>query len=285
MLYCQRVGELHWRRADGPLLGRLHPGAFVSVVPGERGSVRVGSLPFERSLESLVVYVDREVLGSAPRTPTPVKPSYPARAVRLPGLTGWIDDPETNRWEPVWRTIDCADVWIWPEGRTIGQYVKGVEVIGLDDNPSAWSWNTGPVYYESLRCPARAVARSGERLQLYEPDKPGLPTDVDRIPEGYERFEMGEGDPLGAAIEHRGSLYWLLQTEKGTECDERTIESRKRATEDRVSRIERHLVRRKLFEGKRASFPLVYTPARAPTGLKPAKIMQRLARRDEWFRG
>lgn len=74
MLYAQQESELRWRGPHGPIMGRLHPGAFVSVVPEAEDHVRVGSLPFKsasdhREGSQLVLYTTRRGLGVDPGKP------------------------------------------------------------------------------------------------------------------------------------------------------------------------------------------------------------------------
>ncbi len=45
MLYAQRTTELHYPSPSGPVTGRLHPGAFVSVAPG--GDARSTGVHFD----------------------------------------------------------------------------------------------------------------------------------------------------------------------------------------------------------------------------------------------
>jgi hypothetical protein len=46
MMYSQRAGDLHFKTPTGPAIGKLHPGAFVSVTPTDAPRVRIGSLGF-----------------------------------------------------------------------------------------------------------------------------------------------------------------------------------------------------------------------------------------------
>jgi hypothetical protein len=250
MLYAQRVTDLRWRRSDGPVLGRLHPGAFVSVVPLARGMIRVGSLPFERASDRPVVFVDRDALGVEAREVAPFAPPEKFGTVRVPGVVGWLEDPETRRTEAAWTAVDCEDVWISEDRRLVSQYVRGVELVGSETELSSWILKTGPAVFESLRCPARAVSREGARLSSIRAD--GSRVFVDRIPDGYRRPEPAAADPIVEAERREASLYWLLRTDDGLVCDEwkfaRTgrLVRRKRVDRDGRSGV--------------ASFPLHHAP-------------------------
>ena len=52
MLYAQRVGELHLDSPSGPVIGRLHPGAVVTVARDYARSVLVSNLGFLTGMES-----------------------------------------------------------------------------------------------------------------------------------------------------------------------------------------------------------------------------------------
>jgi len=98
---------------------------------------------------------------------------------------------------------------------------------------------------------------------------------ADGIPAGYRRLELPAPDPLAAAIEHGGSVYWLRLTEKGPVCDQWRFALDRRAAGQRDSpRLDGRLVRQELYvdydgKKKRASHPMHYQPA---SDGKPAEL-------------
>jgi len=264
MLYAQRVGEIHWRTPEGLLYGRVHPGAFVSVVPMDGLMVRIGNLPFKPDQGPLVVYVNRESLGTEPRELASLKAPVDTRSMRwsVP-ISGWIADPDEPNMKPAWSSKPCEDVWVSRDLKRVSQYVRGVEVIGIADSLTA-PWPTIDAG-GGISCPGRFIAHRGAQLVLCEttkpdnPNKPAEPRVVERIPEGYRTFELPKGDPLGNAIEQGASAYWLTDDGSGPKCDQwsfRLDDPRHRA-KGRKGRLVRH----EKWDRETAWFPMSYLPS------------------------
>jgi hypothetical protein len=109
MLYAQSMGEMHCDHPGSSPLGRVHPGAFVSVVPTDDRIVRIGSLPFAWSRKELDVYVARDILGTTPQLPIDYRPPGRVWSVRMPHVEGWIRDcgPSVS-----WSAIECEEAWV-----------------------------------------------------------------------------------------------------------------------------------------------------------------------------
>ena len=280
MLYAQRRGEIHWRNPEGPVYGRLHPGAFVSVVPTDRLLVRIGNLPFGHEQEPFVVYVDRDLLGTEPREPAPLAAPADTRTIRWSVWTfGWIADPNEPNMQPAWSSLPCQEVWVSRDLKRVSQYVRGVEAIGIVDiMPAVW-----PTIQAGggISCPGHFIAQRGAQLLLTvtdkpdkpdRPDKPVQPTAVARIPDGYEAFELPSSDSLDNAIEKGASLYWLVDDGSGPKCDEWSFKlTRPRhmsaaalpspANAGGHAGREGRLVRRAKLDKEVAWFPMTYKPS------------------------
>jgi hypothetical protein len=263
MLYAQRVGDIHWRSPEGLLYGRLHPGAFVSVIPTDRLVIRIGGLPFGHEPGPFVVYVDREVLGTEPRETAPPKAPADTRAVRWPfGVMGWIADPDVIHIQVAWTAIRCEDVWVSRDLTRVSQYIRGVEAIGIADNVVTRS---PAIQLHDYPCPAHFIAQHGSQLMWTEtdnPEKPAEPRTVQRIPDGFRTFELPASDPLGHAIEQGASLYWLTDDGSGPKCDEWSfrLKGLRHGANGHPRRAGR-LVRRVKWDGEITWFPMTYLPS------------------------
>lgn len=213
MLHGQRVSELHLDSPAGPVIGRIHPGAFVSIAPQDDGATWLVAVPrySESSGEGhpLLAYVDRSALGPAPQKQVP--PVLAGKVSRDFGLPLWADDLSrvlVNR-------LLCGDFYITGEdGRErASQYHDGIEVSGRLD---VWTWRDRG---ESA-CLGRMVFQRGERLQEARGKDWLDAAAIEAVPEGYRRLDLPEKDPLAAVIERRASVFWLVQTKRGLECHE-----------------------------------------------------------------
>ena len=199
MLYAQRVGEMHCDHPGSSPLGRVHPGAFLSVVPTDDRVVRIGSLPFAWSRKDFNVYVARDILGTTPQPPIDYRPPGRVWSVRMPHVEGWIRDCGPS---VAWSAIECEDAWVYEDFR-VSQYSRGVEVVGESEHFNASTLPGAISSHEALHCPARTIT------------SPNAP-----IPSGYRRLELPATDPLAQAITQGRAIHWLLQTERGPICDE-----------------------------------------------------------------
>jgi hypothetical protein len=271
MLYAQRVGDIHWRSPEGLLYGRLHPGAFVSVIPTDRMVVRIGNLPFGHEPGPFVLYVDRDLLGTQPREPAPIKAPEDTRAVRWPfGVMGWIADPDKVNIQVAWTAVRCEDVWVSRDLTRVSQYIRGVEAIGIADGITA---RRPTIQLHDYPCPAHFIARRGSELIWTEtdnPEKPAQPRVLLRIPDGFKAFAPAPDDPLGHAIDQGASLYWLLDDGTGPKCDEWSFRlKRPRQSAAEHPGREGRLVRRAKWEGETAWYPMSFLPSE---GDRPAVL-------------
>lgn len=213
MLYAQRTTELHLDSKGGPVIGRLHPGAFVGVaVSGEgRGVVAVPRYTRTNAAEprTLLAYVDANALG--PHPVREVAPAFEGRRVYNFGLPLHLRD----QWAAVDNLLCGAFHVVEGQGDTRAtQYYRGVEVSGWLE--SSWNWGDhGPT-----PCPARSVFRHQNRLVLLD-GRDWLDTrEIPSIPAGFMLVEPPRTDPLGAALVAGKSIYWLTRSSDQLACRE-----------------------------------------------------------------
>ncbi|HVJ21024.1 MAG TPA: hypothetical protein VM686_36690 [Polyangiaceae bacterium] len=252
MLYVQQAGELALDKPTGAILGKLHPGAFVSVVPGRAERVRVGNLPFKNASRPIVAYARSDSLGTTQRQPMAYKPAR-FRSVLFQGsFSGWLSG---SRDTAEWSTLPCRDVWISQNESVLSQYAAGVEMIGanLDRiSPHAFASSV-----EARQCPAHAAFRRGADLMWNGQDWPDTPIRVDRAPAGYEPLAPPADDVVRGLMTPGRSFYWLIDSEKGVRCDEWKL-TRFAQRAGRLTRTERV---EDADSRSVASYPLEYTPA------------------------
>ena len=201
MLYAQRTAELHLDMPDGPIIGRLHPGAFVGVAARGGRSVVVAVPRYRRTNSkagALLAYVEVSALGVAPIAER--APAIAGKLVRNFGVPLHLREQ--------WAAIDnllCGGFHIEESnGDTRAtQYYRGIEVSGWLE--SAWYWGDhGP-----SPCPARTVYRGNGKLVLLEGRDWLDAQDIASIPPGFTAIDPPLSDPLAKAIEQGQSLYWL----------------------------------------------------------------------------
>lgn len=211
MLYAQQVTDLRYMTQDGPVIGRLYPGAFVSVVKRGNEGMLVGSLPFRPS--SLVGYVAAKSLGTL--LPTPQQPSFgPGGKAFVSGMLMGPTYPSVSteelkelHWWP------CEPVWFERNGYYGHQYVDGVEIVGLAH--TRISTSPEPRHSQSLGCPASAVIRRGAQLTL---ETERVTREVSKVPSGFKAVQPSAADALRDAIQRRESIFWLVFTGNGPSC-------------------------------------------------------------------
>jgi hypothetical protein len=242
MLYAQRIGDLHLYSPSGPVVGRLHPGAVVTVASGDAASVLVANLGFQfrvnqeredgiitgSSTGPLVAYVARDVLGTEPLTPAPRLSPEPGEPVRTHLLEPFRFDLRIRGTPPNERipALACEDLRLTEkEGDNPTQYVRGVEIRALRVTSDydqvftgLWYSQYGAVSAFSLSCPAHAIVGSPNHWLLIGPRNPrsgtqGSPVsqeETSEIPDAFIQTRPPVPDPLVTAIEHDASIYWLL---------------------------------------------------------------------------
>jgi hypothetical protein len=253
MRYAVRTAELHAESPSGPVIGRLHLGAFVSVAPNgvsdaDTGFALVGNLGPGRAKPPLVAYVEKAALESTPANVESEKP-IPGREARATfGIVSTVWYGGSADAKPL-SLLRCHEVLLRNEGAEATQFLEGVELTGR--NEYAFLWTASPLVHGSLVCPAHAVTRRGDELVLVEPNPrwdQGDPAGsevvrrvVPEIPPGYARVAPLERDRLAATIERGGSLYWLVATDKGLRCDTWRFEFVRKRREGEVTTLEARL--------------------------------------------
>lgn len=138
MLHARRVVDLRLGAPDGEVVGRLHPGALVSVAPDAAAGTWLVAVPRYTDANGgpLLAHVERDALGPEPRPIVP--PVLPGEVHRDFSLTLWRDDA-SNAF--VNRTL-CGDFHVTEDrGRLrVTQYHAGVELTGRLDFSVPWSW-------------------------------------------------------------------------------------------------------------------------------------------------
>lgn len=220
-LYAQRAAELRHGAADGPVIGSIAAGAFVSVgglLDGaSAGAVPIAlpgfTLPGSDAARSALAIVSREALGSEPQ-PLAASPSAP------PGAR-WIRDfpagvalsPSAGSEESFAETL-CGDVLVFeqqPPRARIAQAHAGVEVRGWVD--ADVRFHRGPV-----RCTLRVVYREQDRLISAAGTTAADREVVPAVPEGYVRRSETWGEHLLEKLRRRAPLYWLVRGPNGGSC-------------------------------------------------------------------
>lgn len=219
MLYAQRAGDIRRDAPTGPVLGQLHRGALVSVLPGDGAEARIVAAPFADSSPG---FVRRDVLGPEPQTPEPMRAHPRVRAVRLPGAPLWLEG------KYAFGAMPCLDLWIDPEAGTASQYARGVLLTGQLDDAKGWLWRGASLYENAAWCPARAVSKTAAGLVLATPGT-GMGAIVSEavpaVPPGFSEIRPPDPDPLRDAIDHRRSVFWVRAADQGLACDEWTFAS------------------------------------------------------------
>jgi hypothetical protein len=124
VLWAQRPVDMHLDSPDGAVIGRLHPGAMVGVVPFGPAHFIIAVPRYRLNGGGpLYAYVERDALASAPSVEAaPVQSGEVlhdfAAVIRL----GHGD---------VYVQLLCGDLRRRPDGR-ISQYYRGVEIRGTD---------------------------------------------------------------------------------------------------------------------------------------------------------
>jgi hypothetical protein len=207
MLYAQEITELQYENAQGSVIGKLYPGAFVSVVRDGHEGALVGNLPFLP--ESLVGYVKMKTLASTVRKLEP--PKYPEGRNYVVGTLGFPFGVEARI--QLWA---CEPIWLSGPGRYRGyQYIDGVEISTAVPDPSSFISSQDPKQHQSVLCPASSVIRRGTSLLLKTPrgTRP-----IAQIPENFIPINENAATELRTAIERRETVYWLMVFESRLWC-------------------------------------------------------------------
>jgi hypothetical protein len=267
-LYAQRQADLHDQSAKGPVIGRVYPGAFVSVAPSSPGYLNI-ALPafradFVGSQKQVVAVVDAAAFDSAP---VPLQgPSPEGQLLRDFSINAplWAAEVMPELSQPFVATL-CGDIRVLSVGAQrsrVSQYHAGVEVVG---------WYGFPIdvaqYCPLYRCKQRVVFQDGPALSLTGTGT----TQADKIqisspPDGFVHAELTSSDALAGRIKGRLPVYWLTQSKAHTaRCSKWTFDGvTTRKGDSSVSVVEGRMRGDPLvLEGERTlpSFAVTYEPA------------------------
>jgi hypothetical protein len=216
-LYAQKRADLHYESENGPVIGRIYPGAFVSVAPARPpaapGYLEI-ALPAIRAPNAgqtqVVAIVEASALGTSPQ---PLQgPSAEGRLVRDFVMSSplWAAEIAPDSVPPFASTL-CGDIRVLALGerRTkISQYHAGVELIGWYDYLIDVD-NYCPLHL----CNQRFVVQRGQSLTLTGTGTTTADTTpIASPPEGFVHAELSDKDPLAERIKRRLPVYWLVKT-------------------------------------------------------------------------
>lgn len=262
-LYVQREARVHWNAPDGQSLARLHPGAFVSVVPGTSRFAKIAG--YRWALDGAVrLYVERSALGVAARKLEPPKPKSEVQAKLGYPFTLFSPSPGASDAEQV-DTLRCADVWYDAKEQRATQPLDGLSLDGhTTGNPESWQLRV--LGYQSTSCVAHAVTEVGSRLELVSPRGTGSRRErVEHIPESYQRLAELTAESFDGLFQPGKSLYWMAPGEQGPTCETWDVSPLRPAVTREGERFDLRLTRRTLFgpPWEHLWHPLRFTPASA----------------------
>lgn len=200
MLYAHRTADLHLGFPDGPVVARLHPGAFVSVAPTTeaRWEIAVPGYGFHGFVESSAL------------SPEPVPESAPTlrgTVYRDHGLHLLYPEDRQGRW---FTRLQCGEFIL--EDSLARQFRRGVEVFGhIVEKPAAPAGH--------FDCVAPRIY-SRENTLFMDGGRWRDAVALDSIPEGFVEYSPPSPDPLLAIMRRRGSIHWLVWTPEGLMCHE-----------------------------------------------------------------
>jgi hypothetical protein len=218
-LYAQRSAELHHGTPDGPVIGAIAAGAFVSVAVLPGGFVQIAvpgfTLPSSSPAAPVLAVVRADVLGAEPQT---LEPS--ARVGTSPGARLVRDFPAGVPLEPAAASNEpfaaslCGDARVLaeqPPRALIAQAHAGIELRGWVD--ADVHFHRGPV-----RCTLRQVFREHDRLISIDGTTAADRAVVPAVPPGYVSADPTHAEPLLPRLRHGDSLHWLVRGESGATC-------------------------------------------------------------------
>ena len=278
-LHVAKVSELRLLSPEGPVIGRVHPGAVVRIL--ERRAEHVAfELPFRSANghERVVGWVHRAALATEPVPRAPV--ALRGRVVRdfsaaltygkqrtpfATTLCGEIllpdDDPSRTVPGSSMLARTLLEDGVWDDGDPIHQqrWRRAIQVEAGVEIAGETEWilgNAGPIH-----CAARVVEdrpsgwfRTGGR----EPDRR-----VEALPASWIRVTAAPSDAFADLATEKARVHWLVQTREGPSCRAWTLEAR-RASAGGEPRFEGRLVRRVSTPTELVvhSYPLSYEAAR-----------------------
>ncbi|MBK7396754.1 MAG: hypothetical protein IPJ34_10745 [Myxococcales bacterium] len=204
-LYVQRAADLHYLRPDGPLVGRVLPGALVSLAgPLPRDSQAVGvALP-----AGGIGYVDAAALGVPALPETSWTPPPGARSALSP-VQATVEDKDGG---DSLYFASCEPVFI--DGtRLATQHLGGFELRARVTSLPL------PVAFSSTTCPATALtSNESGGWWVWSGTRRRAAPSSDRPP-GFVRIDDAAGDVVSEALRRKGSFSWLREQGSGVACE------------------------------------------------------------------
>jgi len=281
MLYAQRFGDLHAGSLSGPRIGRIYPGAFVSVAPGSGEDTRVDSPFGGGDRGALALYVGPGVLGVKPQPLAPRQRGGKERAIRA--SASFFDFDAAPGGGLHVEALACHDIVYsssaaHPSKYTASQYVEGVELRGEREFDAAAIESRPPVdFLTAMTCPPRSVARGDGQFVPRDPDMHSVT--IDEVPPRFLAVDPGASARLATAIEQRHSIHWLVVLGKlGLVCNEWRFDAVDTGSREGKSRRETRLVRATALKSRRFGwtrpwYPVLYSPPReAPEEAGPGSL-------------
>ncbi len=194
-LYAQRAAELHLR-PGGPRIGRVLPGALVSLAVHEGAMVRV-ALP-----GSGIGYVDATALGVSALPETSWTPPPHARSTLAPVLSS----VEAFGFAP------CEPLFV-DETRVATQHVRGFEL-------RAPVTSAPPIVdFTSTSCAATALTRNESGgWWIWSGTRRRVAPSSDRPPR-FDPIDDRAGDVVSETLSHKGAFSWLREKGSGVTCE------------------------------------------------------------------
>lgn len=216
-LYAQAPAELRHGGPDGPVIGTIAAGAFVSVAALDAEWVRVAipgfTQPSTRPGAPVVAFVRADALGAEPQALAPAA-SLPAAARVVRDYPADIALAPTAAGDEAFAATLCGDIRVLdqqPPRALIAQSHAGVELRGWVDAPV--ELRRGPV-----RCTLRQVYRQGDRLISIDGTTAADRAVVSAVPSAYVSVDPSHREHLLDVLRDRTPLHWLVAGERGPGC-------------------------------------------------------------------
>ncbi|MEZ4373119.1 MAG: hypothetical protein R3B07_20015 [Polyangiaceae bacterium] len=216
LLYAQEVTPIHLDKPNGKEVGRLYPGARVSVTRGVGASTELNQLGFERwdpdpkEPARIKAFATRSALSSH-KLPEYLFPPIPNAQV-LQSLAITYSEQQTG-----FKPLNCVDLIFDPD-RPVQQR-QAVEIEFAEE----WRLK-GHGFTREGRCGSTEVTASGAGFNLSPKGVWGKPPiQVSSIPPGFNAVQAPLPDPLESVIRSKGKLYWMMEYIDHVECEEWSV--------------------------------------------------------------
>lgn len=224
LLYARELTPIHLDKPDGKQVGRLFPGARVSVTPGVDGSTELGQLGFERAEAPLKrehrsgAFASHSSLSARQLKAQPF-PTVPCGIVTRVGEGfGWNGFVHRS----------CDDVVYDPKTKQAVQRHAGIEIEpDWADHRFDHAFLSRPGF-----CGTSSITRTSDGLMLTPrvgwPKR--QPRPVDAIPAAFTPVQAPLPDPLAPLLRRKGKLYWMMQYPEHVACEEWSVREPAEAT-------------------------------------------------------